>query len=281
MNSQNNTESNIIKKKKPLEFLYNKRWKRVLLIIISILLCLAIIASVVLGVMWISGKNALLGNDGQSMTAPSGYDVDIDDDDVVCEAARYEIIRRYYNTKCDVLNGIVSNDAVFKIELIMKQAGVSVEDRKVVKAANDRAGETGMAATAIQLPDGQLIVGKTSDLLGASAAALLNALKTIAGIDKEVKLISPEVIEPIQSLKINHFGNHNPRLHTDEALIALSFCATTNADAKKAFDKLSELKGGEVHSSVILSQIDKSIFKKLGLNLTCEPVYQTKKLYHG
>jgi uncharacterized protein (UPF0371 family) len=129
-------------------------------------------------------------------------------------------------------------------------------------------------------PDAILMLW-TGGMLGASAAALLNALKTLAGIDKEVKLISPEVIEPIQNLKTNHFGNHNPRLHTDEALIALSFCATTDEAAKKALDQLTNLKGGEAHSSVILSQIDSSVFKKLGLTLTCEPVYQAKKLYHG
>ena len=118
-------------------------------------------------------------------------------------------------------------------------------------------------------------------LLGASAAALLNALKVLAGIEKEIKLISPEVIEPIQKLKTENFGNNNPRLHTDEALIALSMSATLSSYAKKALDMLPQLRGTEVHSSVILSQIETSVFKKLGTNLTCEPVYQSKKLYHG
>ena len=205
----------------------------------------------------------------------------ITDDEAVREAANNEIIRRYYHTKCDVLNGIVNNEAVYKIELILNQAGISLKDRKVVAAALAREEETGMPATAIQLWDGEVVTGKTSDLLGASAAALLNSLKHLAGIDREVKLISPDVIEPIQNLKINHFGNHNPRLHTDETLIALSISATTDEYAKRAFDKLPELKHCEVHSSVILSQIDRSVFRKLGTNLTCEPVYQTKKLYHS
>jgi len=204
----------------------------------------------------------------------------ITDNDVVEEAAKNEIIRRYYHTRCDVLNGTVSNDAVYKIELMLNQAGISIKDRKVALKALEFEEQTGQPVTAIKLNDGEIVTGKTSDLLGASAAALLNALKYLAGIDKEIKLISPEVIEPIQNLKINHFGNSNPRLHTDETLIALSISATTEEYAKRAFDKLPELKGCEVHSSVILSQIDRSVLRKLGTNLTCEPVYQTKKLYH-
>ena len=203
------------------------------------------------------------------------------DDDIVCDAAREEIVRRYYNTRCDVLNGRVDKEAVFKTELIMKQAGIDESSRGVAVAATERAKATNMPATAIKLPDGTVITGKTSALLGASAAALFNALKHLAGIDKNIKLISPEIIEPIQDLKIRHFGNNNPRLHMDEALIALSICATTDKYAKMAMDCLTELRGLEAHASVILSQIDMSVFKKLGVNLTCEPVYQTKQLYHG
>lgn len=204
----------------------------------------------------------------------------ITDDEAVCKAARDEIIRRYYHTKCDVLNGRACESAVRKIELIMNQLNLTPKDRPVVDAALSRQEKTGLPATSIELSDGTIITGKTSELLGASAAAVLNALKHLAGIDKNVKLISRDVITPIQSLKINHLGCQNPRLHTDEVLIALSMCAATDEQAKKALDKLSELKGCEVHSSVILSRVDSSVFNKLGTNLTSEAVYQTKTLYH-
>ena len=150
----------------------------------------------------------------------------------------------------------------------------------IVKAANIRAEETGGPAAAMELPDGTLITGKTSALLGASSALILNALKKLAGIDDESKLISPQIIEPIMDLKLKHLGNRNPLLHIDEILIALSIEALTNPDAKRAYEKLDALKGLEVHSSVILSQVDVGVFKKLGVNLTCEPKYQNKKLYH-
>jgi len=202
------------------------------------------------------------------------------DDDIVSNASKNEIIRRYYNTLRDNKKGIVPMDAVYKIELIMKQAELTIQDRPCVKYAIDKAEETNAPATAIELGNGTVVTGKTSILLGASSAAILNALKSLAGIDDDIYLISPEVIEPIQNLKTNILGNHNPRLHIDETLIALAMSATTNETAKKAFDKLSDLRGLEAHSSVILSQIDDSVFKKLGINLTCEPQYQTKKLYH-
>ena len=143
-----------------------------------------------------------------------------------------------------------------------------------------RAEETGFPAAAIELPDGRIVTGKTSSLLGASSAALLNALKELGGIPDHLHLISPSTIEPIQDLKVRHLGNHNPRLHTDEILIALSISAVTNETAALALAQLEKLKGCEAHSSVILSQVDDSVFRKLGVNLTCEPVYQTKKLYH-
>ena len=162
----------------------------------------------------------------------------------------------------------------------MSQAGVSPEDRPVVKAALDRAEDTKMPATAIQLHTGEVITGKTTSLLGASAAVLLNSLKHLAGIAHEIPLISPIIIEPIQTLKTKHLGNNNPRLHTDEILIALSICAATNPMAELALQQLPKLSGCEAHSSVILSQVDSSVFRKLGVNLTCEPRYQTKKLYH-
>ena len=163
----------------------------------------------------------------------------------------------------------------------MEQAGISANDRKVAIVANEKAQITNAPATAIELQNGQIVTGKTSSLLGSSAAAILNALKILANIDDSISLISPEIIEPIQNLKVKHFGNRNPRLHIDETLIALSMSAVTSDYAKKVMECLPLLKGLEAHSSVILSQTDDSVFKKLGIHLTCEPVYQTKKLYHG
>ena len=203
------------------------------------------------------------------------------DNDAVCEASRKEIVRRYYNALGNRKKGTSTMEEVLKIELIMKQAETSVECRACVKPALEKAELTGAPAAAIELPDGRVVTGKTSDLLGASAATILNALKALAGLDDDVYLISPEVIEPIQDLKTKNLGNHNPRLHIDETLIALAISATTNETAAKAFSMLESLRGTEAHSSVILSQIDDATFKKLGINLTCEPVYQTKKLYHA
>ena len=202
------------------------------------------------------------------------------DDEVCREASKQEIIRRYYNSLCEKRQGLLEEDVVYKQELLMNQAGVSPADRPVVKAAIDRAELTGMPASAIQLPDGQIVTGKTSNLLGCSAALLLNALKVLGGIHHDIHLISPIVIEPIQKLKTQHLGGHNPRLHTDEILIALSISAATNPTAAIAMEQLPKLRDCECHSSVILSQVDNSVFKKLGVHLTCEPAYQTKKLYH-
>ncbi len=195
------------------------------------------------------------------------------DDEVVCQASKEEIIRRYYHVLKDKTNGKCDDDAIYKMDLIMKQAEVSCTDRAVVAAAQKRAEETGNAACAIQLTDGRIVTGKTSALLGASSAALLNALKEIAGLADEIHLISPEVIEPLQGLKTNHFGSKNPRLHMDETLIALSICAASDPVARAALDALSELKHCEAHSSVLLSPVDENVFKKLGMNLTCEPIY--------
>ena len=202
------------------------------------------------------------------------------DDEVCQEASRQEIIRRYFHTKCDLRLGRVEESAVVKLELLMSRAGVTVDDRPVVAAALRRAEDTEMPAAAIELPDGRVVTGKTSSLLGASAAALLNALKALGGIDHKILLISPNVIEPIQNLKTHHLGNHNPRLHTDEVLIALSICATLNPVAGQALQQLSKLRDCEAHSTVILSSVDESTFRKLGVRLTCEPRYQTKKLFH-
>lgn len=195
------------------------------------------------------------------------------DDEVVRNASKAEIARRYYQVLKDKINGKCDNDAVLKIELIMKQAGVTPETREVVSRAIEKAEQNQSPACAIQLPDGRIVTGKTSSLLGASSAALLNALKTIAGIDDGVHLISPEVIEPVQNLKVNHLGSKNPRIHMDETLIALSICAASDEVARKALSGLGQLKGAEAHASVILSEVDENMFKKLGINLTCEPVY--------
>lgn len=204
----------------------------------------------------------------------------ITDDEVVRSASNQEIIRRYYNQLCEQRTGRSGSEAVYKIELLMNKAGISIEDRPVGVAARNRAADTGMPAAAIQLPGGEIITGKTSPLLGASSAVLLNALKYLGGINHDMHLISPIIIEPIQHLKVDHLGNYNPRLHTDETLIALSMSAATNPTAELAMKQLEKLRGCEAHSSVILSQVDNSVFKKLGINLTCEPQYQTKKLYH-
>ncbi len=203
------------------------------------------------------------------------------DDDAVRKAANLEIIRRYYNTLLLQRNQEPgAQEQVLKIELIMKQAGITTADRPVIAAALKKAEETGAPAAAIELPGGKVVMGKTSSLLGASSAMLLNALKELGGIDDNIELISPAIIEPIQDLKVNHLGNRNPRLHTDEVLIALTICAATDSVAETAMQQIEKLKGCEVHSSVILSQVDVSTFRKLGVNLTCEPVYQKKTLYH-
>jgi uncharacterized protein (UPF0371 family) len=163
----------------------------------------------------------------------------------------------------------------------MNSLEISSRDRPVVAAALERAEATGGPAAALELPDGTIVTGKTSDLLGAASACLLNAMKALAGIDKKLPLMAPGVIAPIQRMKIDHLGNHNPRLHTDELLIALSICAVTNPMADVAISQLDRLRGCEAHSSVILSAADANVFKKLGVNVTFEPKYQVKKLYHG
>ncbi|MBQ8688097.1 MAG: DUF1846 domain-containing protein [Ruminococcus sp.] len=196
------------------------------------------------------------------------------DDAAVCEAARQEIIRRYYVAQCGHKAGAVSEEEIYKLELLMNQAGVTTADRKVVAAALEREQETGAPAAAMELPDGTIITGRTSNLLGAVSALLLNTLKYFGGIDDSVLLMSPDIIEPIQNLKTEHLGNQNPRLHSDETLLALSICATSSPEAKCAMEQISKLRGCDAHSTVILSSIDERIFKRLGVNLTCEPKYQ-------
>ena len=202
------------------------------------------------------------------------------DDEVCREASKQEIIRRYYQALTGRLEETSTDEEVFKLELLMKQAGISPENRKVTVAAKERAEQTGGPAAAIELEDGRIITGKTSDLLGPASAVLLNALKRLGDIDDEALLMSPQVIEPIQDLKVNHLGNHNPRLHTDEVLLALAICAVSDPQAKKAIEQLKGLKGCDAHSTVILSQVDKSTFHKLGVRLTCEPKHQSNRLYH-
>jgi uncharacterized protein (UPF0371 family) len=202
------------------------------------------------------------------------------DDDACCEASRQEIIRRYYAELCAVKKGLGSKETVTKLKLIMKQTGITVDERPVIAKALNRAEETGGPAVAIEIGDNDIVTGKTSLLMGASAAAMLNALKKLAGIEEDALLISPEVIEPVQELKVKYMGNHNPRLHVDEALIALSVSAATDPRAKLAIEQIPKLRGMQAHATVILTSGDESMFKKFGINLTCEPQYQTKKLYH-
>lgn len=202
-------------------------------------------------------------------------------DDEACRQASYdEIIRRHFAAKCALRQGQSDGNDVYKIELIMSKLGIDDSKRACANIARQKAEETGEPAMALELADGRIVTGKTTDLLGPGSAVLLNALKLLAGIPKDTLLISPTIIEPIQRLKVNHMGNKNPRMHTDELLIALSICATTDENAASALEQLENLKDAEVHSTVLLARVDENVFKKLGINLTCDPVYQTKNLYH-
>ncbi len=204
------------------------------------------------------------------------------DDEAVSTAAKQEIIRRYYNALCKMRKDGGNEIEIEKIELLLRKISCEPQrDRTTVSAALSRSEETGGPAVAIELSDGRVVTGKTTPLLGASAAALLNALKMIAGIDKEEDIISPDILAPIQTLKTEHLGNHNPRLHTDEVLIALAVTAVDSEHAALAIKAIGELRNCEVHSTVILSQVDTATFRKLGMNLSCEPRYQTKRLYHN
>ena len=202
------------------------------------------------------------------------------DDEVCCEASKQEIIRRYYQALARLVREEGNEEEVYKIELLMKQAKLTKEMRRTVPAANERAAALHSPAAAMELNDGRIVTGKTSNLLGASAALILNAVKLLAGIPHDVHLIAPHAIEPIQKLKVDYLGSKNPRLHTDEVLIALSVSAAMDKNAQLALENLSKLKGCQVHTSVMLSDVDIKVFSKLGINLTCEPVYEHKKLYH-
>ena len=204
----------------------------------------------------------------------------ITDDAACCEAAKREILRRWFITHTEYKKGNLELAAVQKADSILEESGVSVTDNPAIGAARIRENNTGAPSAAMELPDGRIVTGKTSSLLGASAALLLNALKVLANIPKPIKLISPDVLEPITDLKVKYLGHRNPRLHSDEVLIALCISAVTNPDARLAQEQLSKLNGCEAFFSVIPSHVDEKTYKKLGINVSCEPVYESTKLYH-
>ena len=194
------------------------------------------------------------------------------DDEVCSMASKDEIIRRYYNALCDYAQGKSSTTEINKIALLMKQAKISTDDRRTTLAAKERREKEGVHAAAIELPDGTIITAKSSDLLGPCAALLLNAIKHLAGIDHSVKLIAQKMIEPIQHTKVSMLHGNNPRLHTDEVLVTLSILSLLDDNCRRALDCLPLLDGCQVHTTVMVSEVDRKIFKKLGIGLTCEPV---------
>ena len=197
----------------------------------------------------------------------------MNDEDVCCNAAREEIIRRYYYALCNLADKGDNENEVNKIALILKQAKLTTEYRRTTVAAHQKKELcNGEAAAAIELQDGTIITARTSSLLGPSAALIVNATKHLAGIPHSVKLIPEEMIEPIQKTKVEYLHGHNPRLHTDEVLVAISLLSNTDENCRKALDQLPKLKGCQVHSTVMLSEVDRKIFKKLGVGLTCDPV---------
>ncbi len=204
----------------------------------------------------------------------------ISDDEVCCEASRQEILRRYYKALVNEIKHHKEPTESEKIALLMQTLQISTADRRVAVAALARAEEKNCPAAAIELPDGQIVTGRTTDLFGCSAAMILNALKTLAGIDDAVKLIDRSCIVPVQELKTRYLGNKNPRLHVDEMLVALSSSAASNPTARLAMEQLPKLAGCEAHTTVILSHIDEKMFRSLGIRNTSEPVYRDKTLYH-
>lgn len=202
------------------------------------------------------------------------------DNEAAIEASNEEIIRRYFHALVQQRLGNYDDSPVQKIEMVMNQANITADDRKIVDIAEKKATATNEPAIAIELDDGRVVTGKTSTLFGASAAALLNAIKALGNIDEDLPLISRSVIEPVQKLKVEMLGNNNPRIHADEMLVMLSVSATTNPVAELALSQLPKLKGCEVHSTIILRREDENIFGKLQMNLTCSPKFRTKKLYH-
>ncbi|MCI6838489.1 MAG: DUF1846 domain-containing protein [Prevotella sp.] len=196
----------------------------------------------------------------------------ISDDEVCCEASKNEIIRRYYDATAKLACGACNEDEVSKIQMLFNQAKITTDFRRTTRAAKDHLKETGHTSAAIELDDGTIITAHSSQLLGCSAALLLNVTKYLAGIDHERKLIPQSMIEPIQHTKTSYLGGSNPRLHTDEVLVALSVLSDTDEDCRHALEQLPKLRGCQVHCTVILGEVDRKIFKKLGINLTCEPV---------
>ena len=200
------------------------------------------------------------------------------DDDVCREASLQEIIRRYYTALCNFADGKAKESEVNKLSLLMKRAKISTADRKCTVAAKERTDNSGLAAAAIELEDGTILTGETSPLLGPSSALLLNAIKHLAGIAHNVKLIPQTMIQPIQKTKVTYLHGHNPRLHTDEVLVAISMMSIMDENSRLALDQLPKLKGAQVHSTVMLSEVDRKTFNKLGIGLTCDPVKKIKKL---
>lgn len=194
------------------------------------------------------------------------------DDEICCNASKQEIIRRYYNSLNNFALGDIDENVIYKIELLMKQLNISIDDRKVAVAAKQKASKENLPSSAIELQDGTIITAKTSSLLGTSAALILNAVKHLGQIDHNIKLISSQMIEPIQNMKVHYLHGHNPRLHTDEVLIALAMLSITDENAKRAIEQLPKLKGCQVHVTVMLPVVDQRIFKKLGVDVTCEPI---------
>lgn len=203
----------------------------------------------------------------------------IKDDEVAVKASKDEIIRRYYQALKNNFYGKFSDDCVEKEEMLMNQIGVSKDDRKCVNVCKKKHEKENVPCMSLELPNGKIITGKRSSLFGAPAALLLNALKRLAKIDDSLPLLSKNVIEPIQKLKTSDLNNHNPRLHAEEVLIALAIQATTNAISEIALNQLGKLKGCQAHSSIILPESDLNTFKKLGIDVTEEPVSYAKKLY--
>ncbi len=203
------------------------------------------------------------------------------DDEACCDASKKEIIRRYYKALVEKKIQGETKDSIYKLELLLNQAGIDASYRKVIPAALLKQEVTGGPAVALELPDGRMVTGKTGSLLGASASCLLNALKALTDIDQETDLVSAESLAPIQKLKTEYLGGNNPRLHTDEILIALSTSAATDEKAAKALAALPLLKGCDAHSTVILSSVDTKMFARLGVQMTCEPKYEeSNRLYH-
>lgn len=196
----------------------------------------------------------------------------ISDDEVCCQASRDEIIRRYYTATNKLADGACNENEVNKIRILFNQAKITTADRKTTVAANERKQQTGQPASAMELSDGTIITAKTSELLGCSAALILNVIKHLAGIGHDVKLIPQSMIEPIQKTKIEYLGGNNPRLHTDEVLVALSVLSQNDEQCRRALEQLPKLRGCQVHTTIMLGEVDRKIFKKLGCDLTCDPI---------